>query len=148
MIGRFAIWWFAMGILKVRTGMQLEIELVDQAGSTEPQVFAIVPDRYADYARGLLGEGTPLAQVLMGKRVGEEVPYRLDDIVSVRILSAHPVDLNTASKLGQREAEFRKALADLNRRNAAAFAASFSGKRGDYDPDGVEEWDKDQKPEE
>jgi hypothetical protein len=41
----------------------------------------------------------------------------------------------------QREAEYRQALADFEKRNAATFAASFSGKWGDYDPDGVEKWE-------
>ena len=138
-----------MGQVKVKTGMQVEIELVDQAGSTEHQAFVIVPDQLADYAHGLLGEGTPLAQALMGHAVGEELSYRLDDIVSLRILTASPVKSSSTSEAAeQRKAEFRKALADLDKRNAAAFAASFSGKWGDYDPDGVDKWDNPPKPEE
>ena len=126
--------------------MQVEIELVDQSGSAEHQKFVIVPDKQADYIHGLLGEGTPLAQALMGKVVGDEVPYLLDDIVSLRILAAQPAHMSsTPQAAAQREAEYQKALADLEKRNATAFAASFSGKWGDYDPDGVEEWDKDQK---
>ena len=134
-------------LVKVKTGMQVEIELVDLAGSAEHLACVIVPDRQADYAHGLLGESTPLAQALMGKSAGGEVSYRLDDIVKVRILSARPADSNSTSEAAsQREAEYRKALADIDKRNAVAFASSFSGKWGDYDPSGVEEWDKDQKP--
>jgi len=136
-----------MGTVKIKTGMQVEIELVDLAGSTEHQVFVIVPDRYADYAHGMLGEGTPLAQALMGRVVGEEVPYHLDELVSVHVLAVSPINSSSISEAAeQRGAEFRKALADLEKRNAAAFAASFSGKWGDYDPDGVEEWDHPTKP--
>lgn len=138
-----------MGQVKVRTGMQVEIELMDQAGSTERQTFVIVPTKFADYAHGLLGEGTPLAQALMGHAVGDELPYRLDDIVRLRVLALSPFSSGSISEAAeQRTAEFRKALADLEKRNAAAFAASFSGKWGDYDPDGVEKWDDRPKPEE
>jgi len=35
-----------------------------------------------------------------------------------------------------------KALNDAERTNAQMFAASFSGKWGGYDPDGVEEWNE------
>ena len=138
-----------MAKIKIRTGMQVVIELVDLDGKGEPQEFVIVPDKLADYAHHLLGEGTPLGKALMGKTIDEEVPYRLDDIVRVRILAVRPVasdnDFGAAS---QREAEYRQALADFEKRNAAAFAASFSGKWGDYDPDGVEKWENEQKKEE
>jgi hypothetical protein len=136
-----------MGLARVKTGMQVEIDLVDQVGYSERQVIVIVPDEHADYEHGLLGEGTPLARALMGKTVGEEIPYRLDTIVSVRILAVRSVDIASAAEAAsKRKAEYRKAIEDLDKRNAAAFAASFSGKWGDYDPDGIEKWDKDSKP--
>ena len=136
-----------MGLMKVKTGVQVEIEFVDEEGSTEKQVFIIVPDKFADYASGFLGESTPLAQTLMGRTVGETVPYHLDTLSSLRILTIRLVEVDSLGEAAsQREAEYRKALQDLNKRNAAAFAASFSGKWGDYDPDGVEAWDKDHKP--
>jgi hypothetical protein len=132
--------------IKIRTGMQVEIELVDLEGTVEHQVFVIVPDKLADYAHHLLGEGTPLAKALMGRTLEEEVPYLLDDIVTVRILAVRSaVSDATFDAASQREAEYRQALADFEKRNAAAFAASFSGKWGDYDPDGVEKWENDQK---
>ncbi len=78
----------------------------------ERQVFVIVPDKFADYAHHLLGEGTPLAKALMGRTVEEEVPYRLDDIVKVRILVVRPVVSDTNYEAAsQREAEYRQALA-------------------------------------
>jgi hypothetical protein len=136
----------AMAKMKIRTGMQVEIELVNLDGGSEHQEFVIVPDKLADYAHHLLGESTPLAQALMGRMAEEAVPYRFDDIVSVRILAVRPVVSEAAyGAAAQREAEYRQALADFEKRSAAAFAASFSGKWGDYDPEGVENWDKDQK---
>lgn len=132
----------------IKTGMQVEIEFVNLAGSAERLVLAIVPDRQADFAHGLLGESTPLAQALMGHSPGEELPYSLDDIVKVRILAARlGSDLENPDAAAQREEAYRQAVADLEKRNAAAFAASFSGKWGDYDPGAVEEWDKTPKPE-
>jgi hypothetical protein len=135
-----------MAKMKIRTGMQVEIELVDLEGNAEHQVFVIVPDKLADYAHHLLGEGTPLAKSLMGRTVEEEVPYRLDDIVKVRILAVRSVVSDVSfDAASRREAEYRQALADFEKRNAAAFAASFSGKWGDYDPDGVEKWENEPK---
>jgi hypothetical protein len=132
-----------MAKMKIRTGAQVEVELVNLDGEGEHQEFVIVPDKLADYAHHLLGESTPLAQVLMGRMAEEAVPYRFDDIVSVRILAVRPV-VSEASygAAAQREAEYRQALADFEKRNAAAFASSFSGKWGDYDPESVEKWEK------
>jgi hypothetical protein len=133
---------------KVKTGMQVEIELVDQAGSAENLKLIIVPTKQADYAHGLLGEDTPLARSLMGKAAGEEVTYLLDDIVKVRILVVNSIGATlTSEAAAQREAEYHKAIADLDKRNAVAFAASFSGKWGDYDPGAVEDWDNEPKSE-
>jgi hypothetical protein len=135
-------------ITKIKTGMQVEIEFMDLASSTEHLKFVIVPDKQADFAHGLLGESTPLAQALMGRAPGEELLYSLDDIVKVRILSASSGSpLPGSEAAAQREEAYRKAVADLDKRNAAAFAASFSGKWGDYDPGAVEDWDKDPKKE-
>jgi hypothetical protein len=135
--------------MKIKTGMQVEIEFLGLDGVIEHQVLLIVPNQSADYAHHLLGEGTPLAQVLMGRAAGEEVPYPFDDIVSVRIVRVEIVASDTSSNAaGQRETEYRKALADFEKRSAAAFAASFSGKWGDYDPDGIEKWEDEQKPDE
>jgi hypothetical protein len=131
-----------MSKMKIRTGMQVEIELVNLDGEGEHQEFIIVPDKLADYAHHLLGETTPLAKAIMGRTTEEAVPYRFDDIVRVRILAVRPVISEAAYEAAsQREAEYRQALADFEKRNAAAFAASFSGKWGDYDPDGVEKWE-------
>ena len=131
------------GLVKVKTGVQVEIEFVDRAGSTEQLKFMIVPDQQADYAHELLGESTPLAQALMGHAPGDEMAYLLDDIVKVRILAAFPGNAPSGSEAAaQREAEYRKAVADIDKRNAVAFAASFSGKWGDYDPGAIEDWDQ------
>lgn len=35
----------------------------------------------------------------------------------------------------------RKAVAEVERRDAILFASSFSGKWGDYDPSGMEHWE-------
>ena len=135
-----------MSKMKIRTGMQVEIELVNLDGQGEYQEFIIVPDKLADYAHHLLGESTPLAKAIIGRSAEEAVPYRFDDIVSVRILAVRPVVSEADSEAtSQREAEYRQALVDFEKRNAAAFAASFSGKWGDYDPDGVEKWENSHK---
>ncbi len=135
-------------ITKIKTGMQVEIEFIDLAGAAEHLRLVLVADKQADFAHGLLGESTPLAQALMGHAPGEELPYSLDDIVKVRILAARlGSDLGNPDAAAQRKEAYRKAVVDLEKRNAAAFAASFSGKWGDYDPEAVEEWDQSPKKE-
>ena len=52
--------------LTVRTGMHVIVDLIDASDRCERLEFDIVPDQVADFARGFLGEGTPLAQAIWG----------------------------------------------------------------------------------
>jgi hypothetical protein len=123
---------------KVGTGMHVEIELLTGAGEAEQMAFDIVPDASADYGQGYLGESTPLAKAILGHAAGERLPYRMADVVAVRIVSvtqsqAAPLDELAA----ERQARFNKAVRAAERSNAVNFASSFSGKWGDYDPDSL-----------
>lgn len=97
-------------------------------------VFDIVRDQFADLDRGLLSVQTPLAQAILGKRIGAVVPYRRGDIRQVRIVNVRPSQVialeNTEE---QRQAQLQKALDAVERTNAEIFAASYTGKWGDYD---------------
>lgn len=130
--------------LKVAVGTRVEVELVDRAGESERLAFELVPDRAADFAHGFLGEGTPLARAILGKTAGSVVPYQVGELVRVRLLSVAPGSATSPEELAaQRQAAHEKIVSDINRANAAAFAASYTGKWGDYDPEGVEHWDQD-----
>ncbi|MCO6453020.1 MAG: hypothetical protein J5I90_19705 [Caldilineales bacterium] len=126
----------------VRIGAFVEIELIDVRGQAERLAFDVVPAEAADFDRGLLGEDAPLAIAIFGQPAGRELPYRMGDVQSVRILSVRPSQLKELSDAAaRRDASIKKALDAIERTNAAVFASSFSGKWGDYDPAGIEEWD-------
>ena len=134
--------------LKAGVGMHVDLVLITETG-TEPLAVDIVPDSSADFARGFLGEGTPLAQAIQGKAAGNTVPYHAGDIHTVKILSVQPsTSLPPPDVAERREATIRKAVDESDRTNAIIFASSFSGKWGDYDPDGIgKTWEKPALPE-
>jgi Transcription elongation factor, GreA/GreB, C-term len=127
---------------KVQVGSHVRVDLVYET-ETEQLEFDIVADQHADFTHGLLGESTPLAQVLIGKTAGQVVSYKIGDAQMVRILDVSPgkqADLENIS--ARRQETMRKALEETERTNAMIFASSYSGKWGDYDPSGIEAWEK------
>ena len=129
---------------RVAVGSRLVIELLDDSGNSEKMEVTIVPDRAADFSRGLLGESTPLGKTLLDQPAGSLLAYSVGDLKAVRVLSISTAQediIESSAERRQQEAE--KTRRDIARQNAANFAASFSGKWGDYDPDGMEKWDDD-----
>ena len=115
-------------------------------GGEERLEFDIVPDEQADFQRGFLGEGTPLARAIAGQPVGVEVPYQQADIHAVRILEVSPARSAPPKDVkARREETLRKAVDASDRANAMIFASSFSGKWGDYDPTGFLDDEEEQK---
>jgi hypothetical protein len=126
---------------KVHVSVHVELELIGEEG-IERILFSIVPDGQADFPSGYLGEGTPLARAILGKSAGDEIAYEAGDIHRVRILT-----VTTGAEgppplvVKERRSIIRRAVAESERTNAIIFASSFSGKWGDYDPDGIrEDW--------
>ncbi len=122
----------------VQIGTRVEVELVGKDGTTEHLAFDLVPESAADFSSGFLGAGTPLAQAILGQRAGSLIPYRLADIVAVRILSVArserrpPEDAAT-----ERDALLRGAVNRSNLEDAVRLALTVDVKWGDYDPDGI-----------
>lgn len=125
------------------SGMRVVLELVYQSGETETLDVHIVPDDQADFEAGFLGEGTPLARAVIGHCAGCALPYPVGDAREVRIRAVTPPTAEAPKDVAARRSEvLRKAVADSDKTNAIIFAASFSGKWGDYDPGPLEEnWD-------
>jgi hypothetical protein len=127
----------------IKDGMHVTVELVDRSGESETVSFDIVADEFADYENGFLGKGTPLSKAIQGSKPGDEVIYRRGELQIVRILnveSAHsPPPKEVATR---RQATIQKAIEASDRTSAMIFASSFSGKWGDYDPSGIEKWEK------
>jgi hypothetical protein len=69
------------------------------------------------------------------------VAYRQGDIQRVRILSVEPAQSRPSSRVEERQAALKKAQTEAERTNAEMFASSFSGKWGDYDPEGMAGWE-------
>jgi hypothetical protein len=133
----------AAALLPVGIGVHVELELVDEQGQCEPMAVDIVKAQAADLAQGFLGANTPLARALRGQTAGSEAPYVMGDIRRVRILRVTPSQtIAPADAKERRAAVLQKALSDAERTNAEMFAASFSSKWGDYDPQGIADWDE------
>jgi len=129
--------------LVANNGTHVVVELADTSGQSESLEFDIVPDELADLSKGFLGVGTPLAKAIRGQPAGRTIAYRQADIVSVHILSVAPAHAAPeADAAQQQDAALRKAVEEAQRTDAIVFASSFSGKWGDYDPQGMEHWDK------
>jgi hypothetical protein len=102
----------------------------------------IVPAKAADLDRGLIGANTPLAKAIRGKTAGSIVPYGQGDIHSIRIVSVTASEVVvSADATERRQAVLDKARTDAERTNAEIFAASFSGKWGNYNLEDATEWD-------
>jgi hypothetical protein len=119
----------------VAIGTHVEVELIDESGAGELLAVDIVPDNQADFSSGFLGAGTPLAQAILGQPAGSVVPYKVGDILQVRILkvaskaSAPPADVEA-----KRQAVIQKAIAQSELVSDMAFALAVGSKWGDYDP--------------
>ncbi|MBX7237452.1 MAG: hypothetical protein K1X65_23945 [Caldilineales bacterium] len=123
-------------------GDHVVIELIDARGQAETLAFDLVPAEAADIDRGLLGANTPLAQAILGRKAGGSIPYAMGDVRQLRILSVGPSQRQELEDArAKREAAMQKAAEAIARTNAEMFAASFSGKWGDYDPAGMAGWE-------
>ena len=125
--------------LLAAVGRHVTLELITEDGETEQLEFDLVADRSADFARGFLGESTPLAQAILGQPAGRRLLYRNADICAVRILAITPSQAAPEDAEARRQETLRKAVRQSDATNAILFASSFSGKWGDYDPTGLDE---------
>lgn len=126
--------------LKVWPGRHVELEVQYTDGEVDRLSLDVVADSSADFDRGFLGESTPLAQAIFGQSAGSVVTYS-GGKVNILSVSASQNQPPTDASL-RREQTIQKAVSDSERTNQVLFASSFSGKWGDYDPDGLKEQDE------
>jgi hypothetical protein len=120
-------------------GSLVTIDLIDRSGQIERLSLQIVPDASADFSKGFLGQGTPLARAIQGRSAGSLVPYSVGDMRQVRILSVQPALSSPPTNIDARRQEtINKAIEDSERTSAIIFASSYTGKWGDYDPGAIE----------
>ena len=124
--------------LRAAVGTHVLLELITEDSQTEQHEFDLVADRSADFARGFLGESTPLAQAILGQPAGCTLLYQNADIRAVRILAVTPSQAVPEDAEARRQETLRKAVRQSESTNAIIFASSFSGKWGDYDPTGLD----------
>ncbi len=121
---------------QIALNCRVQVELVDESGQAEAREFSIVPVRQADLKSGLLGENTPLAQLLLGRQAGETIPYRAGDLTEVRILAVQAGEGAIASDAAaKRRQDVQKAEAQSEITNQMIFATASGSKWGDYDVD-------------
>ncbi len=133
----------------VDVGAFVEIEFITSGGERESLSFQLVVDAQADFKNGYLGEGTPLAQAILGHPAGDTVPYQADEIEAVEILSVQPGRAAQGEDVAARRQEtLRKAAEQSDLTSTILFASSFSGKWGDYDPTSLmDQWEQGKKDE-
>ena len=124
---------------RVHPGCSVTVKLFSRSGDYERLEFDIVPDEHADYQAGFLGVGTPLAQAMLGEKVGITVPYFTDELMAVEILSVHEsTRISDPDAAVKRDAAVKNAKDQIEFTNAVLFAASVNTKWGVYDADGLD----------
>lgn len=117
---------------------RVELELVSKNKTREKLDFVLVPDDSADFDKGFLGVGTPLAQAILGHTANETLDYKRGDIVQVKILSVQANTAPEAPDTGQeREETLRRARDKAELDSMVSFALTFDSKWGDYDPEQI-----------
>ena len=123
---------------QVGIGAQVTLELFDDRGNRDAMTLRLVAEGAGDLAQDLLGADTPLGRTIRAKYEGDEVAYVMGDVRQVRIVTVTPGTPSTAQTVAEesqarRDEVLRVARSAAERTNAEMFAASFSGKWGDYE---------------
>ena len=116
-------------------GTRVEVELLEDNGTSERLSLVLVRDAAADFANGLLGENTPLAKAILGRRAGSAVPYKVGGMKEARVLAVSSSATETADLSARRAATREKMIQDAEATNTFIFSTASGSKWGDYDPD-------------
>ena len=123
---------------QVAQNSHVEVELIDEQGGREPMAFDLVADKAADFDQGRIGVSAPLAKAIRGKFAGSEVDYIKGDIRKVRIINVTPLATTIADDASaRRQAILEEAVRKAERTDTEMFAASYDGKWGDYNTEGM-----------
>lgn len=125
--------------VQVGQNCHVVVELIDDQDQHERMEFDLVADKAADFDKGRIGVGTPLGKAIRGKAVDSVVDYTQGDIRKVRIVAATPLASKVADDAAaRRQAMLDEAVRKAERTDTAMFAASYDGKWGDYNTEGME----------
>jgi hypothetical protein len=118
----------------VALGSRVEVELISRDDGRESLAFDIVPEQAADFDAGFLAVTAPLARAIVGRPAGAEVPYRMGDIVRVRVVAVERSQRQAeADAAAARGATTREAVERAKADETIQLALTFSSKWGDYD---------------
>ena len=114
------------------------VELVDDMDQRERMEFDLVADKAADFDKGRIGVSTPLGKAIRGKSADSVVEYVQGDIRKVRIVTVTPLDSKVSDDAAaRRQAMLDEAVRKAERTDTEMFAASYDGKWGDYNTEGM-----------
>jgi hypothetical protein len=134
---------------KVTLNSRVKVVLLDSTGDVEEMEFTLVASRQADLKSGLLDENAPLGRALMGRSIGDHIPYALGDLCEVRILDVQSGDTVVSPAAAQkRRADVKKAAAQSEITNQMIFATASGSKWGDYEVNVDKFMEEDEKPDE
>ncbi len=123
---------------QVGQNCHVKVELIDEQGTSETMEFDLVADKAADFDHGRIGVSTPLAQAIRGKFAGSEVEYVRGDIRKVRIVEVTPLaTIISDDASARRQAILEEAIRKAEQTDTEMFAASYDGKWGDYNTEGM-----------
>jgi hypothetical protein len=123
---------------QVGQNCHVEVELVDDQDQREPMAFDLVADKAADIDHDRIGIGTPLGKAIRGKFAGDVVDYIKGDIRKVRIVKVTPLETKISDDANaRRQAVLEEAVRKAERTDTEMFAASYDGKWGDYNTEGM-----------
>jgi hypothetical protein len=97
----------------VEIGKCVVVNMLLASGESDRGEFEIVAPEFADGTAGLLSSESPFARALLGKAVGERVPYAREDIRALEILeiregarcNKHARDRDTVAEIQRRIAD-------------------------------------------
>lgn len=121
-------------LTQVGVNTHVTVELVAAGAVIETMEFDLVRADAADFDAGFLGENSPLARAILGKRVGATVAYAMGDVTAVRVLRVAPLSAPPPDDAAaQRQAKLDEAVRKAEQTNAEMFASSYGSKWGGYD---------------
>ncbi len=117
---------------RVMIHTKVELELFTESGEREPLVVQLAEGRSANLAEGWMDIDAPLGRAIRGQVVGARVPYRMGDIVAVRIVQVSPVDVPTDDAEARRQQILEEARRKSEQTTQEIFSSTYGSKWGAY----------------
>lgn len=117
---------------RVMIHSRVELELITESGEREPLVVQLADGKAANLAEGWMDLDAPLGRAIRGQVVGARVPYKMGDIVAVRIVQVTPVAPPTDDAEARRQQILDAARRKSEQTTQEIFSSSYGSKWGAY----------------